>query len=89
MHDRPFRLSQMRRERGSGEQACAVIALDIYGALTEALAGELKRLGRVLMPRHLLEAFVMKLSKEDWIRGRGHQRTLPLLKSRRVPGSRP
>ena len=45
-----------------------VIGLDIHRAFAEAVAwddGKLKRLGRVDMRRHLLEAFAMKLSKED------------------------
>jgi hypothetical protein len=42
--------------------------LDIHRAFAEAVAwddGELERLGRVDMRRHLLEAFAKKLSKED------------------------
>ena len=45
-----------------------IIGLDIHRAFAEAVAwdeGELKRLGRVDMRRHLLEAFAKKLSKED------------------------
>jgi len=45
-----------------------VIGLDIHRAFAEAVAwddGELKRLGRVHMRRHLLTAFRKKLSKED------------------------
>ena len=45
-----------------------VIGLDLHRAFAEAVAwddGKLKRLGRVDMRRHLLEAFAMKLSKED------------------------
>ena len=45
-----------------------VVGLDIHRAFAEAVAwddGKLKRLGRVDMRRHLLEAFAMKLSKED------------------------
>ena len=41
---------------------------DIHRAFAEAVAwddGKLKRLGRVDMRRHLLEAFAKKLSKED------------------------
>ena len=45
-----------------------IIGLDIHRAFAEAVAwdeGELNRLGRVDMRRHLLEAFAKKLSKED------------------------
>src|SRR5580704_17954397 len=45
-----------------------IIGLDIHRAFAEAVAwddGKLKRLGRVDMRRHLLEAFAKKLSKED------------------------
>ena len=45
-----------------------IIGLDIHRAFAEAVAwdeGELKRLGRVDMRRHLLEAFAKKLAKED------------------------
>ena len=45
-----------------------IIGLDIHRAFAEAVAwddGKLKRLGRVDMRRHLLEAFAQKLSKED------------------------
>src|SRR5215467_1062240 len=45
-----------------------VIGLDIHRAFAEAVAwddGKLKRLGRVDMRRHLLEAFAKKLTKED------------------------
>ena len=45
-----------------------IIGLDIHRAFAEAVAwdeGELKRLGRVDMRRHLLEAFAKKLSKDD------------------------
>ena len=45
-----------------------IIGLDIHRAFAEAVAwdeGEPKRLGRVDMRRHLLEAFAKKLSKED------------------------
>src|SRR5499427_2355624 len=45
-----------------------VIGLDIHRAFAEAVAwddGKLKRMGRVDMRRHLLEAFAKKLSKED------------------------
>src|SRR5271156_1680058 len=45
-----------------------IIGLDIHRAFAEAVAwdeGELKRLGRIDMRRHLLEAFAKKLSKED------------------------
>ena len=45
-----------------------IIGLDIHRAFAEAVAwddGKLKRLGRVDMRRHLLEAFARKLSKED------------------------
>ena len=45
-----------------------VIGLDIHRAFAEAVAwddGKLKRLGRVDMRRHLLEAFAKKLSNED------------------------
>ena len=45
-----------------------IIGLDIHRAFAEAVAwddGKLKRLGRVDMRRHLLEAFAMKLSKGD------------------------
>jgi len=44
-----------------------VIGLDIHRAFAEAAAwddGKLRRLGRVDMRRHLLEAFAMKLSKD-------------------------
>jgi hypothetical protein len=45
-----------------------IIGLDIYRTFAEAVAwddGKLKRLGRVDMRRHLLEAFAKKLTKED------------------------
>ena len=45
-----------------------IIGLDIHRAFAEAVAwdeGEFKRLGRVDMRRHLLEAFAKKLAKED------------------------
>ena len=45
-----------------------IIGLDIHRAFAEAVAwdeGELTRLGRVNMRRHLLEAFAKKLAKED------------------------
>ena len=45
-----------------------IIGLDIHRAFAEAVAwddGKLKRLGRVDMRRHLLEAFAKKLTKED------------------------
>jgi transposase len=45
-----------------------IIGLDIHRAFAEAAAwdeNELKRLGRVDMRRHLLEAFAKKLAKED------------------------
>jgi transposase len=45
-----------------------IIGLDIHRAFAEAVAwddGEFKRLGRVDMRRHLLEAFAKKLTKED------------------------
>jgi transposase len=45
-----------------------IIGLDIHCAFAEAVAwddGKLKRLGRVDMRRHLLEAFAKKLTKED------------------------
>ena len=45
-----------------------IIGLDIHRAFTEAVAwdeGEPKRLGRVDMHRHLLEAFATKLTKDD------------------------
>jgi hypothetical protein len=45
-----------------------IIGLDIHRAFAEAAAwdeDELKRLGRVDMRRHLLEAFAKKLAKED------------------------
>jgi transposase len=45
-----------------------VIGLDIHRAFAEAVAsddGKLKRLERVDMRRHLLEAFAKKLAKED------------------------
>ena len=45
-----------------------IIGLDIHRAFAEAVAwddGELKRLGRVDMRRHLLEAFAKKLAKDD------------------------
>ena len=45
-----------------------IIGLDIHRAFAEAVAwdeGKLKRLGRVDMRRHLLEAFAKKLAKED------------------------
>ena len=45
-----------------------IIGLDIHRAFAEAVAwdeGELKRMGRVDMRRHLLEAFAKKLAKED------------------------
>ena len=45
-----------------------IIGLDIHRAFAEAVAwddGKLKRLGRVDMRRHLLEAFAKKLIKED------------------------
>jgi transposase len=45
-----------------------VIGLDIHRGFAEAVAwddGKLKRLGRVDMRRHLLEAFARRLAKED------------------------
>src|SRR6516225_6990841 len=45
-----------------------IIGLDIHRTFAEAVAwddGKLKRLGRVDMRRHLLEAFAKKLAKED------------------------
>ena len=45
-----------------------IIGLDIHRTFAEAVAwddGKLKRLGRVDMRRHLLEAFAKKLTKED------------------------
>ena len=45
-----------------------IIGLDIHRGFAEAVAlddGKLKRLGRVDMRRHLLEAFAKRLSKED------------------------
>ena len=45
-----------------------VTGLDIHRAFAEAVAwddGELKRLGRVDMRRHVLEAFAKKLARED------------------------
>ena len=45
-----------------------IIGLDIHRAFAEAVAwddGKLKRLGRVDMRRHLLEAFAKKLTQED------------------------
>jgi hypothetical protein len=45
-----------------------IIGLDIHRAFPEAVAwdeGELKRMGRVDMRCHLLEAFAKKLAKED------------------------
>ena len=45
-----------------------IIGLDIHRAFAEAVAwddGKLKRLGRVDMRRHLLEAFAKKLTKQD------------------------
>jgi hypothetical protein len=45
-----------------------IIGLDIHRAFAEAVAwddGGLKRLGRVDMRRHLLEAFAKKLTNED------------------------
>ena len=45
-----------------------IIGLDIHRVFAEAVAwdeGKLKRLGRVDMRRHLLEAFAMKLSRDD------------------------
>ena len=45
-----------------------IIGLDIHRAFAEAVAwdeGELKRMGRVDMRRHLLEAFAKKLAKDD------------------------
>ena len=45
-----------------------IIGLDIHRPFAEAVAwdeGELKRMGRVDMRRHLLEAFAKKLAKED------------------------
>ena len=45
-----------------------IIGLDIHRAFAEAVAwddGKLKRLGRIDMRRHLLEAFAKKLTKED------------------------
>src|SRR5271165_4515438 len=56
-------LNEQRRRAGM-----RVIGLDIHRAFAEAVAlddGKLKRLGRVDMRRHLLEAFAKKLSKED------------------------
>src|ERR1700735_5686542 len=63
-----------QREGGAGMR---IIGLDIHRAFAEAVAwdeGELKRMGRVDMRRHLLEAFAKKLSKEDVvvIRGTGN-----------------
>jgi transposase len=46
----------------------ADLGLDIHPALAEAVVwdeGALRRLGRVDMRRHLLEAFAKRLSKED------------------------
>jgi transposase len=45
-----------------------IIGLDIHRAFAEAVAwddGKLKRLGRVDMRRHVLEAFAKKLTKEE------------------------
>ena len=45
-----------------------IIGLDIHRTVAEAVAWDddkLKRLGRVDMRRHLLEAFAKKLTKED------------------------
>ena len=45
-----------------------IIRLDIHRAFAEAVAwdeGDLKRLGRVDMRRHLLGAFAMTLSRDD------------------------
>src|SRR5271166_5254076 len=45
-----------------------IIGLDIHRAFAEAVAwdeGELKRMGRVDMRRHLLEVFATKLAKDD------------------------
>ena len=45
-----------------------IIGLDIHRAFAEAVAwddGKLKRLGRVDMRRHVLEAFAKRLSKDD------------------------
>src|SRR5271165_3304780 len=56
-------LNEQRRRAGM-----RVMGLDIHRAFAEAVAwddGKLKRLGRVDLRRHLLEAFAMKLSKED------------------------
>ena len=57
-----------RFERTETEEQACVTGLDIHRAFTEAAAwddGKLKRLGRVDMRRHLLEAFAKKLTKED------------------------
>jgi hypothetical protein len=45
-----------------------IIGLDIHRTFAESVAwddGKLKRLGRLDMRRHLLEAFAMTLSRED------------------------
>ena len=47
-----------------------IIGLDIHRAFAEAVAwddGKLKRLGRVDMRRHLLEAFAKKLTRRTWL----------------------
>ena len=47
-----------------------IIGLDIHRAFAEAVAwddGKLKRLGRVDMRRHLLEAFAKKLPRRTWL----------------------
>jgi transposase len=47
-----------------------IIGLDIHRTFAEAVAwddGKLKRLGRVDMRRHLLEAFAKKLTKEGLV----------------------
>jgi hypothetical protein len=54
-----------------------IIGLDIHRAFAEAVAwddGKLKRLGRVDMRRHLLEAFVMTPSREGCGRYRGDRK---------------
>ena len=46
-----------------------MIGLDIHRAFAEAVAwdeGELKRLGRVDMRRHLLEAFAKSFRRRTW-----------------------
>src|ERR1700722_9913094 len=55
-------------ERTETEQLACRSGFDIHPALAEAVVwdeGELRRLGRVDMRRHLLEAFAKRLSKED------------------------